>query len=108
MYIKFIENLNAGKFERLGKFQIFIKGNGRIEVIDFLPQKYRLISEIPKERLEIDLEKSKTDFYRKIKQSKVFNDYIFEKGVDFSLNFDYGGGSVTVCSEIEGIVKTHL
>jgi hypothetical protein len=28
MYIKFIENLNAGKFERLGKFQIFIKGNG--------------------------------------------------------------------------------
>lgn len=105
---KLIDNLNAGEFERIGKFHIFLKGNGRIEVRDFLPPRYNVISDIPVDRLEIGLKQLKNDFNKMTNQSKLFSDFSLEKGVDFSLNFDYGGGSVTVCSEVDGVIIIDL
>jgi len=35
-------------------------------------------------------------------------DYMLGVGIDYSLNLDYGGGSIIICAEIEGVYKEYI
>lgn len=100
-----IYELAAGRFQQFEEFFICPKENGRIEIIAYFPDNIKLISEIQVDSLYSYLEKVKLLFYSKIKKAKLLKKYIAEKGLDFSLNYDYGGGSVVVCRQINGVFE---
>ena len=106
--LQLIQEIEAGIFQRFGEFHICPKGDGRIEITAFLPDNIKLISDIQIENLETDLEKAKINFHEMVNKSRLFEEYISRKNLDYTLNYDYGGGSITVCSEIEGVFKIDL
>lgn len=101
--LKTLKNGSSQKFE---EFVVLRLKNGRIEVRGYIP--YKTISEIPKETIRNELQKEKVNFIELINNSQLFKDFALEVGINYSLDLDYGGGSVLICTEIEGVYKEYI
>jgi len=101
-----LETLNNGKSQKFEEFVIERLKNGRVEVTGYLP--YHTISEIPKDSIKRELQKVKKALYKLMNKSQLMKDYMLGVGIDYSLNLDYGGGSIIICAEIEGVYKEYI
>ena len=101
-----LETLKNGSSQKFEEFVVLRLKNGRIEVSGYIP--YNTISEIPKETIRNELQKVKDNFNELINSSQSFKDFALENGINYSLDLDYGGGSIIICAEIEGVYKEYI
>ncbi len=65
----------------------------------------RTIGNISKASALKELEGIEEKFYEFIQISRDLKDFIKNKTLEFNLAFDYGQGSVGICSKKDGIIK---
>ena len=58
-----------------------------------------------KQRALIELEEIKSLFIKMVSASPELKDFLQNKQLEFSLDFNYGMGTIRICSEIDGVVK---
>jgi hypothetical protein len=101
-----LDTLKNGSSQKIDIFVVLRLNNGRIEVRGYIS--YDTISEIPKETIKDELQKVKCNFDELISKSQSFKNFALEVGIDFSLDLDYGGGSILICNEKEGVYKEYI
>ena len=101
-----LETLKNGSSQKFEEFVIVRKKNGRVEVRGYLP--YNTKDEIPKEEIRNDLQKVKDSFIELMNKSHLFKEFVLKYGLDYTLDLDYGGGSVLICEEKEGVYKEYI
>jgi hypothetical protein len=101
-----LQTLKKGSSQKFEDFVIVRKKNGRIEVRGYLT--YNSKDEIPKDEIKNDLQKVKDRIIELLNKSHIFKEFVLEYGLDYTLDLDYGGGSILICEEKEGIYKEYI
>ncbi|MGF7232519.1 hypothetical protein [Arachidicoccus sp.] len=66
---------------------------------------YLNLENLTKKQALLELEHIKELFQEIVDSSKELKDFIKEKNIKFNLAFNYGMGSIGVCSEKNGVIK---
>jgi hypothetical protein len=101
-----LETLENGRSQKFEEFIIARLKNGRVEVRGYLP--YHTIDEIPIDSIKNELQKVKENFIQLMNKSQLLKDFVLKVGIDYSLDLDYGGGSILICAEKEEVYKVYL
>jgi len=105
-YEELLNTLKNGSSQKFKEFVIGRLNNERVEVIGYLH--YNTITEVQKEKIRDELGKVKENFIQLMNKSQTFKDFVIGAGIDYSLNMDYGGGSILICAEIEGVYREFI
>jgi hypothetical protein len=60
------------------------------------------LENITKQKALIDLSETKVLFNKMVKSSNDFADFIKNRQIEYCISYDYGMGSIGLCSEING------
>jgi|GEM_PF-1961159 len=102
-----LSTVKKSQFRKVGEFVIGGLKNGHIQVNGYLF--YNTIEEIPKERINNELNKVKEKFFNLMDQSQKFKQYALKTGIDFHLVLDDPHNSgISICAEIDGVYKEFI
>lgn len=98
-----VEFLKDGKSFRIGalylgadeKDYVFVSANS--QSID--------LKNLTKQSVLDELAKIKTLFQKMISSSDVLRNFVHNRRIEFSIHFDYGMGTIKICTENGGVLK---
>jgi len=103
-YKEFLQALRNGYSQKIDVYVVIPRETDkRIEVVGYL--NFKTISEIQIDELEEMINLVKSNFQKFISYTEVLEDYFFDKQLDYSLDYDYGGGSILLCGIRDGLFR---